>query len=111
MSEMTVVEVFGGTCTGSCDTCGGSCSTGGSGPEMEKEADQLANELKGQYGDKVRVQYIDTDQVGLGGYPMVLRAIQSGYNFPIVAVNGKPRLAGGLDFDSVREVLEEEIQA
>lgn len=108
MSDMMVVEVFGGTCASSCATCGGSCSTGSSGPELEKEANRLASELKEQYGDKVDVKYVDTDQVGLSGYPMVFRVVQAGYSFPIVAVNGKPRLAGGIDFASVREILEEE---
>lgn len=108
MSDMMVVEVFGGTCASSCATCGGSCSTGSSGPELEKEASQLASDLKGQYGDKVNVKYIDTDQVGLSSYPMVSRAVQGGYTFPIIAVNGKPRLAGGIDFAPVREILEEE---
>lgn len=108
MSQIMLVEIFGGTCAGSCATCGGSCSTGGSGPEVEKEADQLAADLKGQYGDKIEVHYIDTDQVGLGSYPKVSRAVQAGFNFPIVAVNGRPRLAGGIDVNSVCEVLEEE---
>lgn len=108
MSQMMLVEIFGGTCASSCATCGGSCSTGGAGPELEKEAEQLVADLKGQYGDKVEVHYIDTDQAGLGSYPMISRAVQAGYNFPIVAVNGKPRLAGGVDTNSVREVLEEE---
>lgn len=108
MNEITVIEVFGGTCASSCATCGGSCSTGGSGPEVEKEADQLAAELKAQYGEKVDVKYIDTDQAGLNSYPMVSHVVQAGYNFPILAVNGKPRLAGGFDVASVREILEEE---
>lgn len=108
MSQIMLVEVFGGTCASSCATCGGSCSTGGSGPEIEKEANQLAADLKGQYGDKIEVSYIDTDQVGLGSYPVISRVVQAGYTFPIVAINGKPRLAGGFDLNSVREVLEEE---
>ncbi|MEN6350709.1 MAG: hypothetical protein ABFD08_15105 [Syntrophomonas sp.] len=108
MDNTIIIEVFGGTCASSCATCGGSCSTGGSGPQLEKEANQLAVDLKGQYGDKVEVRYIDTDQVGIAKYPMVSRAAKAGYTFPIVAVNGKPRLAGGLDLSSVREVLKEE---
>ncbi|MEQ8175255.1 MAG: hypothetical protein ABRQ26_09325 [Syntrophomonadaceae bacterium] len=107
MDNTIKVEVFGGTCANSCATCGGSCGTGGSGPELEKEADQLAADLHGQYGDKVEVRYIDTERVGLANYPLVSRTLQAGYNFPMVAVNGKPRLAGGIDLKSVREVLEE----
>lgn len=108
MANTIIVEVFGGTCASSCATCGGSCSTGGSGPELEKEASQLAADLKGQYGDKLEVSYIDTDQAGINSYPMISRAAQAGYTFPIIAVNGKPRLAGGLDLNLVREVIEEE---
>lgn len=107
MDNAIIVEVFGGTCASSCATCQGSCSTGGTGPEVEKEANQLAADLKSQYGDKVEVRYIDTDQEGITRYPMVSRAAQAGYNFPMLAVKGKPRLAGGIDLASVREVLEE----
>ncbi len=110
MRETLLIEVFGGTCSSSCATCGGSCSIGSSGPELKREADRLASDLKSQYGDKVDVKYIDTDQVGLGSYPMLSRALQAGYNFPVIALNGKPRLAGGIDLDSVKEILEEESQ-
>lgn len=110
MSDIMLIEVFGGTCISSCDTCSGNCSTGSSGPQLEKEAELLAFKLKEQYGDKVEVNYIDTDQVGLNGFPMVSQAVRAGYSFPMVAVNGKPRLAGGIDFASVQEILAEEIQ-
>jgi len=103
-----LVEVFGGTCSSSCATCGGSCSTGSSGSELEGEIGRLASDLKIAYGDKVAVKYIDTDQTGLGGYPMVSRAVQAGYNFPIIAVNGRPRLAGAIDLESLKEILAEE---
>jgi len=30
-----------------------------------------------------------------------------GYNFPITAINGKPRLAGGIDIDQIKNLLDE----
>lgn len=108
MAEKFVVEIYGGSCGSMCDTCGGSCSTAGSGPEIEKEASLLAEEVKKQYGQLVEVQYIDTDQKGLSKFPMVSRVVQAGYSFPIIAVNGKPRLAGAIDLESLRQILDEE---
>jgi hypothetical protein len=110
MSDLMLIEVFGGTCVSSCDTCAGSCSTGSSGTRLEKEVELLEFKLKEQYGDKVEVKYVDTDQVGLNVFPMVARAVRAGYTFPIIAVNGDPRLAGGIDFAAVHQLLEEELQ-
>jgi hypothetical protein len=73
MSDIMLIEVFGGTCISSGDTCSGSCSTGSSGLQLEKEAELLAFKLQKQYGDRVEVNYIDTDQVGLRGYPIISR--------------------------------------
>lgn len=108
MAETIMVEIFGGSCGSSCASCGGSCSTAGSGAEIEKEAGLLAEEVKKQYGQMVNVQYIDTDQKGLSQFPMVSRVVQAGYSFPIIAVNGKPRLAGAIDLESLRQILDEE---
>lgn len=38
------------------------------------------------------------------------RVIQMGYSFPIVAVNGNPRFAGGIDFEVIQKLIKEIIE-
>lgn len=109
MAESTIVEVYGGTCGSSCATCGGSCSTGGAGPEVEEEVNLISQEIEKLYGQQVKVNYVDTDNLGLSKFPLVSRVIQGGYAFPIIAINGRPRLAGGIDLASIKEILDQEI--
>lgn len=110
MDDLIVVEVFGGTCVSSCDTCAGGCIVGSSGPRLEQEVQLLKHGLENHYGSRVKVEYIDTDQTGLKDYPNVARAVRAGHNFPIIAIMGRPRLAGGIDIAMIREILEEDFQ-
>lgn len=109
MAEKILVEVYGGTnvsCGCSCTSCGPGVSCGPSTP-MNELVDRLAGELNKSYGDKVEVKYIDTDQSGLAEYPMILKVIKAGYPFPITSINGLPRLAGAINLDSIKQLLEE----
>jgi len=55
----------------------------------------------------VEVKYIDTDTEGLEAYPYIARVIRTGYRFPIISVNGQPRLAGGIDVEEIKKIVEE----
>ena len=61
------------------------------------------------HGEKVEVKYIDTDQTGLKSYPSVAKVIIMGYSFPVIAVNGEPRMAGGIDAEAIRTILDEHL--
>ncbi|MGE5423556.1 MAG: hypothetical protein ACM3QW_09850 [Ignavibacteriales bacterium] len=55
------------------------------------------------------VKYIDSQKAGLKEYPLVAKVTQMGYGFPIVAVNGEPRLAGAVDIGQIKEIISETI--
>ena len=58
------------------------------------------------YGAKVKVAFIDTKTTGLKDYPSIAQVAQMGYPFPVVAVNGKPRLAGGIDIAALQAIID-----
>jgi len=66
----------------------------------------LAKTLNQRYGNKVEVKYFDTDKKGLGAYPMVANVVRMGYAFPLVFINGEPRLAGGIDLEQIQNLLD-----
>jgi len=35
--------------------------------------------------------------------------IDAGYSFPFTFVNGEPRLAGDVDFEDIKDIIEEEL--
>lgn len=108
MTEKILIEVYGGTNQGWGCNCS-DCSPGSCGPTtpMEELVDRLAGELNDSHGEKVEVKYIDTDQSGLSLLPMISQVIEVGYPFPIIAVNGVPRLAGAINLDNLRKILDE----
>jgi hypothetical protein len=66
--------------------------------------------LKLKYGDKIFVSYVDTRKTGVNKYFVVARVIKMGYNFPIVAINGHPKFAGGIDLEQIQHAIEEIIE-
>jgi len=68
---------------------------------------QMAKELKDQYGDQVEIKYVDVDKVGLKDYPIMNRVLQMGYPYPITLINGDPKFAGGLMIAEVKQIIEE----
>jgi len=55
----------------------------------------------------VQVDYIDTAQTPLSSFPLISHVVQMGYSFPITAIDGQPRMAGGVDIDHVKKLLDE----
>ncbi|MEN6461478.1 MAG: hypothetical protein ABFC94_08945 [Syntrophomonas sp.] len=70
---------------------------------------ELAQRLKEKFDGKISVRYIDTEKTGFKKYFTVARAIQMGYNFPIVVINGHPRFAGGIDLEKIQDFIKDTI--
>lgn len=68
---------------------------------------EMANDLKKQFGDQVVVKYVDVDKVGLEGYPIMNRVLQMGYPYPITLINGEPKFAGGLMISEVKQTIDD----
>jgi hypothetical protein len=74
---------------------------------MEEQAADLADRLARYYGDGVRVEYIDFVSERAYEFPLVQRAVFGmGFDLPIVAFDGQPRIAGGMSIEMISEELE-----
>lgn len=103
-----LVEVFDGVAPAGGWSCSSGCDPeNGCGAVVEEQALQLEQKLKEKYGKYISVKYIDTEKTGVKKYFTIARVVQMGYSFPIVAVNGKPRLAGGIDFEVIQNLIGE----
>ncbi|MDH7478578.1 MAG: hypothetical protein QHH02_01035 [Syntrophomonadaceae bacterium] len=60
-----------------------------------------------EYGEKVEVRYFNTDAGGIKNYQLIEQVVARGYPFPITNVNGQPRLAGAIDFEEIRKIVDE----
>ncbi|MGI6435831.1 MAG: hypothetical protein ACOX0F_10815 [Syntrophomonadaceae bacterium] len=104
-----IVEILAGTrgMGGACAGCvsGSCCGT----EDYEALTEKVAKELQDEYSDRVEIRYVDVDQVGLGPYPKVRNVLTIGYKYPITVIDGKPRLAGGVSLEQIKEIVEETI--
>lgn len=67
----------------------------------------LREQLESAYGERVKVVFIDTQKSSLNSYPSIAQVVQMGYGFPIVSIDGQPRLAGGIDLEAVKAIIDE----
>lgn len=105
--DKILIEVYGGTnqgCASGCSGCGQQFGCGTSTP-TDKMVERLAEELNTGYGDKVEIRYIDTDQSGIKDFPVISQIIKAGYPFPITVIDGKPRLAGSINLEMIKQLL------
>ena len=72
---------------------------------------EMANDLRKQFGDQVEIKYIDVDKEGLDKYPIMNRVLQMGYPYPITLINGEPKFAGGIMISEVKQTIEETLKA
>lgn len=105
-SEKILIEVFNGL-SGGCSSCSGCSAASSCGPQVspEESTADLAKALKEAYGDKVEVQYTDTSSEDLTNYATLLKLVQMGYSFPFVFIQGEPRMAGGIDVEQIKSLL------
>lgn len=71
---------------------------------------QMTEEIKKLYGDKVEVKYVDIDQVGTDKYPVINQVLQMGYPYPVTLINGQPKFAGGIMVNEVKELIAETLK-
>lgn len=110
--KIIVVEILDGTNKFS-PTCAG-CSSGsccGVSSDHEAAAMELGHKIEEVYGENVQVKYVNVDEVGIDEYPGVKKALMAGYNFPVTVINDKPRLAGGISLEQVKQILGEILAA
>ena len=93
----------GWSCTSDCASAA-SCGTT---IDYEKATQELGEELKKAYGDKVEVKYVDAEKEGLGNYAIVNRVLQMGYPYPITLINGEPKFAGGIMESEIKNNIDE----
>ncbi len=99
------IEVYGGINTG-----GGGCSCGCSSctpADARTEFEAVQEALVKKYGEGVLdFEFIDTG-INIQNYPQVQQIIQAGYSFPVIVVDGNPRLAGGMPIDAMIQIISE----
>lgn len=75
-------------------------------PSSTETADWLASALARDYGDLVRVRYIDVDVVGdASGDEFVKGILEDRYAYPLVVINGEVIAEGNPRIKKVREKL------
>lgn len=102
--ERVVIKIFYGM-DGNCMTCSGGCGAAGKG--IEAAAEEIAEKLKGKYGDRVSIELVDVFSVNLNEYPQVIAAIKDGYDMPIITFNDRPRLSAAINLEDIEEILDE----
>ncbi|MDD4802236.1 MAG: hypothetical protein PHF24_04755 [Syntrophomonas sp.] len=114
-NKIVVVEVLNGIqVSGGCSCCSGGCSSESSCSTPIDYADltnQMTLDLKNTFGDRVKVNYVDVEQVGLDNYPIMKQILQMGYPYPITLVDGQPKFAGGIMIDEVKGIINEALKA
>ena len=74
---------------------------------MEEQVVDLEQRLARYYGGDVSVEYIDVLSQRMGEFPLAQRVVFGmGFNLPIVAFDGQPKIAGGISVEMITEELE-----
>ncbi len=63
--------------------------------------------MQASYGDKVEVNFVDVEKVGLDKYPIMNQVLQMGYPYPITLINGEPKYAGGIKINEIKKIVDE----
>lgn len=108
--EKILIEILVGTQgeIRACEGCSGGSCCGSA--DYSATTKMVAEVLQEQFGEQVEVRYIDVEQTGLSDYPKIRNILSVGYRYPITVINGKPRLAGGVSLDQIRNLVEETIK-
>jgi len=113
--QIIMVEVLQGTQIVSggwnCNSDCASAASCGTTTNYEDMTNEMANDLRKQFGDQVEIKYIDVDKEGLDKYPIMNRVLQMGYPYPITLINGEPKFAGGIMISEVKQTIEETLKA
>lgn len=106
--EKILVEVYDGI-AGGCSSCAGCSAQGDCGPAISpaEATTELAKELSQSFGAGVEVQFIDTKDQGIQEYAQLWPLLRNGYQFPFVFIGGRPRMAGGIHIEKIKEFIGE----
>lgn len=108
--EKILIEILMGTQgeIRACEGCSGGSCCGTA--DYISSTQMVAEALHKQFGERAEVRYVDVEKTGLTDYPKVRNVLAVGYRYPITLLNGKPRLAGGISLDQIRNLVEEAIK-
>ena len=74
---------------------------------MEEQAADLERRLARYYGDCVKVEYVDVLSPRMAEFPLAHRAaFNLGFDLPIIAFDGQPKIAGGISIEMISSELE-----
>lgn len=71
---------------------------------MKDDAAELSVSLKEKYGDKIGFTFVDVTTSEIDNYPGVKNILPK-VRLPLTAINGEPRLHGGLDQKRIEELI------
>lgn len=102
--DTTKIEIYAGV-----NTDGGGCSCGCTSckpADVKAEYQAMERALLERFGaETLCLEYIDTGGINLARFPEVEKVIRAGYPFPVILVNGSPRLAGGISAEAISEIV------
>jgi len=74
---------------------------------MEEQTADLGRRLAHYYGDGVGVEYVDVLSPRMAEFPLAQRAVfMMNASLPVIAFDGRPRIAGGISIGMISEELE-----
>lgn len=68
---------------------------------------ELAGQLEQEYGEKVKVEYLDVRFIDPEEHPGLEELMLRRYRFPYVFINGEARFAGGIVYPRIKAVVDE----
>lgn len=74
--------------------------------EVKNDYDSLVERIRDEYTeDLVEVRMVDTKGRKKADYPIISKLVDHGYLFPILVINDKPRMAGGISINAAMEII------
>jgi hypothetical protein len=73
---------------------------------MKEAAENLRSHLLDKFGNAVAFAYVDVQSDEMKNYPDIA-AILSKVNLPLIVIDGKPRLHGGITMSKVEKLVNE----
>lgn len=74
---------------------------------MKDEVDDLAEKLRGVFGNGVEIRFIDVMSDEIIEYPDVMQILKR-VSLPLTVIGGKPRFHGGLAMDMIIDAVHEQ---
>jgi hypothetical protein len=72
---------------------------------MKDEAEELGNQLKEKYGQKVEFIFVDVSTNEIEGYPNIKKILDK-VRLPLTVINGEPRFHGGISAEWITVTID-----